>query len=46
VIAAGGIRSLADLRALREAGAAGAVVGRSVADGELDLRAALAWAGA
>jgi phosphoribosylformimino-5-aminoimidazole carboxamide ribotide isomerase len=43
VMAAGGIRSLADLEALREAGASGAVVGRSALEGSLDLGAALAW---
>jgi phosphoribosylformimino-5-aminoimidazole carboxamide ribotide isomerase len=43
VMAAGGIRSLDDLEALREAGASGAVVGRSALEGSLDLGAALAW---
>jgi phosphoribosylformimino-5-aminoimidazole carboxamide ribotide isomerase len=43
-IAAGGVRSVADLDALREAGASGAVVGRSALEGSLDLAAALAWA--
>ena len=43
-LAAGGIRSLEDLRALRDAGAAGAVVGRAALEGRLDLGAALAWA--
>ena len=42
--AAGGIRSLEDLRALRDAGAAGAVVGRAVLEGSLDVEAGLAWA--
>jgi phosphoribosylformimino-5-aminoimidazole carboxamide ribonucleotide (ProFAR) isomerase len=42
VLAAGGIASLADLRALREAGAAAAVVGRAALDGSLDLSAAIA----
>lgn len=45
VLAAGGVRSIDDLRALRAAGAAGAVVGRAVLEGMLDLaeaRAALA----
>ncbi|HEX6845071.1 MAG TPA: HisA/HisF-related TIM barrel protein [Actinomycetota bacterium] len=45
-LAAGGIRTLDDLRAVREAGAAGAVVGRAAWDGGLDLRDALAWAAA
>jgi phosphoribosylformimino-5-aminoimidazole carboxamide ribonucleotide (ProFAR) isomerase len=44
VIAAGGVRSLDDLGALRGAGAAAAVVGRSVLEGELDLPSVLAWA--
>jgi phosphoribosylformimino-5-aminoimidazole carboxamide ribonucleotide (ProFAR) isomerase len=42
VLAAGGIASLDDLRALRAAGAAGAVVGTAVLDGSLDLSAAIA----
>lgn len=42
--AAGGVRSLEDLRALRDAGAAGAVVGRAALEGRLDLGAALSWA--
>jgi len=41
VFAAGGIASLDDLRALRAAGAAGAVVGTAVLDGSLDLSAAI-----
>jgi phosphoribosylformimino-5-aminoimidazole carboxamide ribotide isomerase len=41
--AAGGIRSLADLEAVRAAGASGAVVGRSALEGSLDLAATLAW---
>jgi phosphoribosylformimino-5-aminoimidazole carboxamide ribotide isomerase len=44
--AAGGIGSLEDLRALRDVGAAGAVVGRAALEGRLALDAALAWAGA
>lgn len=43
VLAAGGVRSIDDLEALREAGATGAVVGRSALEGSLDLAAALAW---
>ena len=43
LLAAGGIRSLADLEAVRAAGASGAVVGRSALEGSLDLAAALAW---
>ncbi|MFI5055708.1 MAG: HisA/HisF-related TIM barrel protein [Actinomycetota bacterium] len=41
---AGGIRSVADLAAVRDAGAIGAVVGRSAMDGSLDLGEALLWA--
>jgi phosphoribosylformimino-5-aminoimidazole carboxamide ribonucleotide (ProFAR) isomerase len=44
--AAGGIRSIDDLRALRATGAAGAVVGRAALEGRIDLGDALAWAGA
>lgn len=43
-IGAGGIGSLADLTAVRAAGAVGAVVGRAALDGSLDLAAAIAWA--
>ena len=42
--AAGGVRSIEDLRALRGAGAAGAVVGRAALEGRIDLGEALAWA--
>lgn len=42
VIAAGGVSSIADLRALRAAGAAGAVVGRAALEGGLDLADAVA----
>ena len=42
VIAAGGMASVDDLRALRRAGAAGAVVGRAALEGGLDLADALA----
>jgi len=45
-IAAGGIGSLADLAALRAAGALGAVVGRAALEGSLDLAEAIAWAAA
>ena len=41
---AGGISSIAHLAAVRDAGAVGAIVGRAVLDGSLDLEAALAWA--
>ena len=43
-IGAGGIRSVADLAAVRDAGAIGAVVGRAAMDGSLDLGEALLWA--
>ncbi len=46
LLAAGGIRSLADLTAVRAAGASAAVVGRSALEGSLDLAAALAWSAA
>lgn len=46
IFAAGGVRTVADLEALRDAGAAGAVVGRAALEGELDLAGALAWAAA
>ncbi len=42
VIVAGGIGSVADLRAAREAGVNGAVVGRALHEGRLTLREALA----
>jgi phosphoribosylformimino-5-aminoimidazole carboxamide ribotide isomerase len=42
--AAGGISSIEHLAAVREAGAAGAIVGRAALDGSLDLEEALAWA--
>ena len=41
VVAAGGIASIEDLRALRRAGAAGAVVGRAALEGGMDLGQAL-----
>jgi phosphoribosylformimino-5-aminoimidazole carboxamide ribonucleotide (ProFAR) isomerase len=44
-LAAGGIRTLGDLEALRDVRAAGAVIGRAAAEGGLDLGAALAWSG-
>jgi phosphoribosylformimino-5-aminoimidazole carboxamide ribotide isomerase len=43
-VGAGGIRSVADLAAVRDAGAIGAVVGRAALDGSLDLSEALVWA--
>jgi phosphoribosylformimino-5-aminoimidazole carboxamide ribotide isomerase len=42
--AAGGVGSLEDLGAVREAGAAGAVVGRAAMEGAVDLAAAIGWA--
>jgi phosphoribosylformimino-5-aminoimidazole carboxamide ribotide isomerase len=41
VIAAGGIASVADIAAVRELGCAGAIVGRALYDGTLDLASAL-----
>jgi phosphoribosylformimino-5-aminoimidazole carboxamide ribotide isomerase len=38
VLAAGGIRSEADLDALEAAGAEGAIVGRALLDGRIELR--------
>lgn len=45
VIASGGIRSVSDLNDVRAAGCTGAIVGRALYDGSLDLREALAAAG-
>ena len=45
VIASGGIRSTADLLAVREIGCSGAIVGRALYDGSLDLAAAIATLG-
>jgi phosphoribosylformimino-5-aminoimidazole carboxamide ribotide isomerase len=42
VIASGGIRDVADLRAVREIGCVGAIVGRALYDGSLPLDQALA----
>ena len=42
LIASGGIRSLADLRALRDAGCDGAILGRALYEGRLRLAAAIA----
>jgi phosphoribosylformimino-5-aminoimidazole carboxamide ribotide isomerase len=45
VIASGGVASLADLEALRDApgrGIAGAICGRALYDGRIDLAAAVA----
>jgi phosphoribosylformimino-5-aminoimidazole carboxamide ribonucleotide (ProFAR) isomerase len=46
VVAAGGVASSEDLRALRRCGAAGAVVGRAALEGGLDLAEAFARSGA
>jgi phosphoribosylformimino-5-aminoimidazole carboxamide ribonucleotide (ProFAR) isomerase len=42
VVAAGGVRTVEDLEALRRAGAVGAVIGRAAMEGDLDLGAAIA----
>ncbi|HOV58862.1 MAG TPA: 1-(5-phosphoribosyl)-5-[(5-phosphoribosylamino)methylideneamino]imidazole-4-carboxamide isomerase [Rhodanobacteraceae bacterium] len=42
VIASGGVRDAGDVRAVREAGAAGVVLGRSLLEGKLSLMEALA----
>lgn len=44
VIASGGVGRLADIEAAREAGAAGAIVGRALYDGRVDLTEAIALA--
>ena len=41
VIASGGVSSLNDLRAVKVAGLAGAIVGRAIYEGKFDVRAAL-----
>jgi phosphoribosylformimino-5-aminoimidazole carboxamide ribotide isomerase len=41
VIASGGVGSIADLLALRDTGAAGAITGKAIYTGAIDLRAAL-----
>lgn len=41
IVASGGITTLDDLRALRTAGCAGAILGRALYEGRLDLEAAL-----
>jgi phosphoribosylformimino-5-aminoimidazole carboxamide ribonucleotide (ProFAR) isomerase len=46
VLAAGGIRSLADVGDLRAAGAAGAIVGRAALEGSFDVAGAIAAFGA
>jgi phosphoribosylformimino-5-aminoimidazole carboxamide ribotide isomerase len=46
VIASGGVASIKDLEALKAAGIPGAIIGRALYDGRIDLKAALALAGA
>ena len=41
IIASGGVTTLADLRAVRELGCAGAIVGRAIYEGALDLAEAI-----
>jgi phosphoribosylformimino-5-aminoimidazole carboxamide ribotide isomerase len=45
VLASGGIRSIADLESVRSLGCAGAIVGRAIYDGSLDLESAIAAMG-
>jgi phosphoribosylformimino-5-aminoimidazole carboxamide ribotide isomerase len=45
VIASGGLASVADLVAAREAGAEGAIVGRAALEGDLDLGPAISSLG-
>ena len=42
LIASGGIGTIADLKAVRDLGCAGAIVGRALYEGTLDLREAVA----
>ncbi|MCL6452341.1 MAG: 1-(5-phosphoribosyl)-5-[(5-phosphoribosylamino)methylideneamino]imidazole-4-carboxamide isomerase [Alicyclobacillus sp.] len=42
-IASGGIRSLEDVQAAKQAGLAGAIAGRAIYEGRLNVREALAW---
>ena len=46
VIASGGVARVEDIEAVRRLGCAGAIVGRALYDGSLDLAAALAAASA
>jgi phosphoribosylformimino-5-aminoimidazole carboxamide ribotide isomerase len=46
VIASGGVTTLDDLRAVRRIGCAGAIVGRAIYDGRLDLAYAIRAVGA
>lgn len=43
VIASGGVSSLADLAAIQQTGAAGAIIGRALYDGRIDLARALTY---
>ena len=45
VISAGGVGAIEDVEALRNTGAHGAIIGRALYDGRVDLRAAIAKAG-
>ncbi|MEZ4497767.1 MAG: HisA/HisF-related TIM barrel protein [Thermomicrobiales bacterium] len=45
VISAGGVGAIEDVEALRDTGAHGAIIGRALYDGRVDLRAAIAKAG-
>ena len=42
IIASGGVTSLDDIRAVREIGCSGAILGRTLYEGRLDLERALA----
>ena len=44
VIASGGVTTLDDVKKLREAGLDGAIIGRSLYDGVIDLKEAIALA--
>jgi phosphoribosylformimino-5-aminoimidazole carboxamide ribotide isomerase len=41
IVASGGVASLADLRAVRDLGCAGAIVGRAIYEGRIDLAEAI-----
>ena len=45
IIASGGVSSLEDIRALKEAGAAGAIIGKAYYTGAIDLAQAIALGG-
>ena len=45
IIASGGIASLADIEAVASMGAAGAIIGRALYDGSIDLAEAVALLG-